>query len=74
MISIYNLEKYFDTQKVLAIDTLHIRKKECIALIGNNGAGKTTLIKSIVDLIKLDKGEVHIHGKNVAQNEEWKKK
>lgn len=40
-----------------------------MGFIGANGAGKTTTIKSILNMIHLDRGEVHILGKNVAEHE-----
>lgn len=35
-------------------------------LIGENGAGKTTLIKSILDVVKKDQGEVYVLGREAA--------
>jgi energy-coupling factor transport system ATP-binding protein len=36
-----------------------------VALLGRNGSGKSTLLKSIVGLIKPQRGTVHINGANV---------
>lgn len=40
-----------------------------MGFIGANGAGKTTTIKSILNLIRTDSGEIHILGKNMAEHE-----
>ncbi|KAF9133310.1 hypothetical protein BGX30_012330 [Mortierella sp. GBA39] len=40
-----------------------------MGFIGANGAGKTTTIKSILNLIHTDSGEVRIFGKNIAEHE-----
>ncbi|SER32324.1 ABC-2 type transport system ATP-binding protein [Gracilibacillus ureilyticus] len=40
-----------------------------MGFIGANGAGKTTTIKSILNMIHLDRGEIHILGKNMAEHE-----
>ena len=40
-----------------------------MGLIGENGAGKTTTIKSILNLIKIDNGEIKIFGLNIKENE-----
>lgn len=40
-----------------------------MGFIGANGAGKTTTIKSILNMIHLESGEVHILGKNLVQHE-----
>lgn len=72
LLNIENISKIYQSQRVLQIDAISVEKGECIALIGDNGAGKTTLLKSIVDLIEIDEGYIHIKGKNVKKNEEWK--
>lgn len=40
-----------------------------IGLIGENGAGKTTLIKSILNIIKIDKGSIKIFNKDYKKTE-----
>jgi len=40
-----------------------------MGFIGANGAGKTTTIKSILNLIQMDRGEIRILGKNMAEHE-----
>lgn len=41
-----------------------------VGLIGENGAGKTTLIKSLLNIIKIDSGEIKIFGKDFRQCED----
>lgn len=36
--------------------------------IGQNGAGKTTTIKAILDVIKVDEGEIFVFGQNVKKD------
>lgn len=73
MIEIYNLKKSFKTKLAVNIDSYHIEKGVILGLVGNNGAGKTTLFRLILDLQKADEGYVTINGRNVCQEEEWKK-
>lgn len=40
-----------------------------MGFIGANGAGKTTTIKSILNLIQIDGGEINTLGRNFVQNE-----
>lgn len=40
-----------------------------MGFIGANGAGKTTTIKSILNLTRMDSGEIHILGKNMTEHE-----
>ena len=44
---------------------LQINHGEFVALLGLNGAGKSTLLRSLVGLVPLNKGEIHICGNMV---------
>ena len=48
---------------------IEIQKGTIVGLIGENGAGKTTLIKSILNIIKIDSGEIKIFGKDYKKDE-----
>ncbi|GGH86584.1 ABC-2 type transport system ATP-binding protein [Pullulanibacillus pueri] len=49
--------------------SFQLEKGYIMGFIGANGAGKTTTIKSILNMIRPDSGEVHIFGKNIAEHE-----
>lgn len=49
--------------------SFQLEKGYIMGFIGANGAGKTTTIKSILNMIHMDGGEVHILGKNMAEHE-----
>lgn len=49
--------------------SLHIKKGEKIALVGENGAGKTTLIKLLMGLYPVTGGEISIDGVNIQEYE-----
>ena len=49
-----NLEKSYDSQKVVDDITIHVSSGEIIGLLGPNGAGKTTTFYMAVGLIKTD--------------------
>jgi peptide/nickel transport system ATP-binding protein len=48
------------TSEIIALDdvSLHVRKGECLGLVGESGCGKTTLSKVIMCAIKPDSGQV----------------
>jgi len=50
---------------LLALDavTLQIQPGRVCALVGMNGSGKSTLFKSIIGLVRADRGQVLIHGR-----------
>src|SRR5690554_2734191 len=49
--------------------SFQLEKGYIMGFIGANGAGKTTTIKSILNLIRMDSGEIHILGKNMYEHE-----
>ena len=72
MIEIKDLKKAYNNVLVVNVPHLSIRKGESVGLVGNNGAGKTTLFRTMLDLIRPEKGEVISNGENVARSENWK--
>ncbi len=60
MIRIENLQKSFGKRTILRDITLTINPGKVTALIGPNGAGKSTLIKSMLGLVKPEKGNIFI--------------
>lgn len=68
MISIQNVSKSFEQQKILQDIHLSVGKGEIIGLLGPNGAGKTTLIRLMNGVIKPDKGDIYIDGLDLAKS------
>lgn len=74
ILEIKNLNKKY---KNFALDnvSLTIEKGYIMGFIGQNGAGKTTIIKTIMNLVKRDSGDVRIFGKdNIEFEKEIKEK
>lgn len=62
-IEIKNLVKTYN-DFTLSIDSLEIPRGCIMGLVGSNGAGKSTMIKSILDLIATDRGEITVNGQS----------
>jgi len=64
-IEVKNLVKRY--KEVLALDhfSLEINEGEIFGLLGPNGSGKTTTINCILSLLKYDKGEIKVFGKEM---------
>lgn len=69
IIEIKNLKKKYDDKFELGEIDITIPKGVIVGLIGENGAGKTTLIKSMLNIIKIDSGEIKIFGKDYKKEE-----
>ncbi len=69
IIEIKKLKKKYDDKFELGKIDLAIPKGVIVGLIGENGAGKTTLIKSMLNIIKIDSGEIKIFGKDYKKEE-----
>lgn len=68
-IEIRKLVKSYSDKFTLGEINLDIPSGIIIGLIGENGAGKTTLIKSILNIIRSDKGNIKIFEKDIKINE-----
>ena len=68
ILEIKSLCKKYDGFELKNI-SLKLPKGMIMGLIGENGAGKTTTIKSILNLINIDRGEIKVFGLNVKENE-----
>jgi ATP-binding cassette subfamily B protein len=53
------------TEPALDDLSLHIRKGELVALVGDNGAGKSTLVKLLLRFYDVDRGSVRVGGVDV---------
>ncbi len=60
MIRIENIFKRFLKLQVLDNISATFEKGQVVSLIGPNGSGKTTLIKSILGMVKPDKGKIFV--------------
>jgi len=70
MLKVTNLRKEFET--VVAVDgvSLEVRRGELFGLLGPNGAGKTTTIRTVLNIIQPDGGEITINGRHFVP-ETW---
>ena len=67
MISITDIHKNFEDQKVLHGITARFEEGKTNLIIGRSGSGKTVLLRCIVGLLTPDQGEVLYDGRNIHQ-------
>jgi ABC-type branched-subunit amino acid transport system ATPase component len=66
MLEINNLDVAYGSAKVLYNISLEIETGQMAFLIGRNGAGKTTLLKTIIGLLKPQKGSIAYQGHEIS--------
>ena len=66
ILSLENIEKSFDGEKILKNISLDIGRGEFITLLGSSGCGKTTTIIIIAGLETPDVGKVVLNGKDIT--------
>lgn len=67
-LEIQNLNKKYEHFQLQDV-SFQMEKGYIMGFIGANGAGKTTTIKSILNLTRMDSGEIRIMGKKMSEHE-----
>ncbi|EAJ1254266.1 ATP-binding cassette domain-containing protein [Campylobacter lari] len=65
MIELKNIEKKYNKKTIVKDININFEKGKLTSIIGSNGAGKSTVLSLASRLIKADKGEIIINGKNI---------
>lgn len=65
MIQVRDVAKRFGAQVVLDGVTLDVQEGETLALLGPSGTGKSVLLKTIIGLIRPDRGDILVDGESV---------
>jgi phospholipid/cholesterol/gamma-HCH transport system ATP-binding protein len=66
-IEIQNLNKSFNTRKVLDNLSLSIEKGQTCVIIGRSGCGKSVLLKHIEGVLKPDDGRIMVNGQDITK-------
>ncbi|MBQ6900503.1 MAG: amino acid ABC transporter ATP-binding protein [Firmicutes bacterium] len=66
MIRVENLSKSFGNLTVLHDVSLHIKKGECVAIIGPSGTGKSVFLSCLNGLMTPDCGKIFVDGENIC--------
>ena len=70
LIEVKNFSIKYGKKSVLQDVNFNVREKECITLVGESGVGKTTLLRSLIGLVKPDRGEILIEGQSIVNMSE----
>lgn len=66
MLRIDDLHRRFGEKEVLKGLSLSVPENSIFGFIGRNGAGKTTTMKTVLGLLKADRGEITVAGEKVV--------
>lgn len=73
MIRVEHISKKFRKLQVLEDINLSFTPGQVVSLIGPNGSGKTTLIKSILGIVRPDKGKIFVADKPISNDPAYRK-
>ena len=69
VLEIKSLNTFYGESHILRDVDLTVKQSEMVCLIGRNGVGKTTLLKSLIGLLKPQKGEIILNGNSIIRKE-----
>src|SRR3989304_10393891 len=66
IIELRDVHTAFNGQRVHSGINLCIKEGEVMTLIGSSGVGKSVLLKELIGILKPDKGEILVMGRNIV--------
>lgn len=66
MLELRNIHAGYGRAEILSDVSFGVQAGEVVALLGRNGAGKSTTLKSIMQLVKPTRGEVHFDNQLIS--------
>lgn len=68
MIEVKNIKKSFDDLEVLKNISFNVEKGDVVAILGPSGSGKSTMLRSLIELERVDGGDIIIEGESLCEN------
>jgi branched-chain amino acid transport system ATP-binding protein len=65
MLEVQGIDSGYGNVQVLKDLSLRVQAGEILCLLGRNGAGKTTILKTIMGLVRAQKGNIRLEGKDL---------
>ena len=65
MLDVQGIDSSYGNVQVLKDLSLRVQAGEILCLLGRNGAGKTTILKTIMGLVRAQKGNIRLEGKDL---------
>lgn len=71
IIEINNLSYRYEKDTVLENINMTVPSGSFLAIVGPNGSGKSTLLKLLLNLLRLQKGEIRLFGQDITKFKDW---
>lgn len=66
MLEVNNIHTYYGNACALQGVSFQVQAGEIVSIIGANGAGKSTLMKSVMEVVRPQSGEIQYKGKDIT--------
>jgi branched-chain amino acid transport system ATP-binding protein len=67
MLTVENINTYYETSHILHKVSLEVREGEIVVLLGRNGVGKSTTLKSIMGIAPCKTGKITLNGEEITR-------
>jgi branched-chain amino acid transport system ATP-binding protein len=68
MLTLENVNAYYDKSHILQDVSLEIDRGQVVALLGRNGSGRSTTLKTIMGLVQARSGTIRFHEKDITNH------
>lgn len=65
VVRVVDVHKAFGAQQVLRGVSFEVRRGQCLGIMGGSGTGKSVLLRHLIGLMKPDRGQVEVMGRDV---------
>lgn len=69
MLNITNLTSGYNQSRIIQDFNCQVAPNEILAIVGRNGMGKTTLLKTLMGILPLKGGTIHLDGQDISTYE-----
>lgn len=67
MLKVEGINQYYGGSHILRNIAFEARLGEVTVVLGRNGVGKTTLLKSLMGVVAVKSGSIHLHGQDITR-------
>ena len=67
LLQLRNVNQYYGGSHILRDVNIDVAMGKVTTVLGRNGVGKTTLLKSLMGVVPIKTGEIHLNGSNISQ-------